>query len=197
MTLLIDADMLDQACAISDRIMRGVMPEQLADPTPCADWTVEELMQHMVASTDFFADAAEFGSVPDDREWPDYASQELVTAHRRHLERLMAAYRNPGVMTRPMTILAGPSTAEFCLQIAISERFVHAWDLAAATNQPFGTDGNEIARALLASSEYLAVNAEVRESATPPFGPELSVESGGPVEKLVAYLGRDPSQAAT
>ena len=99
-------------------------------------------------------------------------------------------------MGRPMVILAGPPTADFCIQIAISERFVHAWDLAAATGQSFGDDGADIAEALLASSEYLSVNSEVRMNTPPPLGPEFTVEGGGAVERLVAFLGRDPNQAA-
>jgi uncharacterized protein (TIGR03086 family) len=195
MTAPLSVDMLERACDITDRIMRGVQPEQLGDPTPCTDWTVRELMEHIVASTDFFADAAEYGAVAEDRSWSEYASEELLPAYRHHADRLVAAFRVPGVMDRPMVILAGPPTADFCIQIAISERFVHAWDLAAATGQPLGDDGADIAEALLASPEYLSVNSEVRMNTPPPLGPELTVEGGGAVEHLVAFLGRDPSQA--
>jgi uncharacterized protein (TIGR03086 family) len=194
MTSPLDVGMLDRACAIADRIMSRVSPEQLADPTPCSEWTVQELMEHMVASTDFFADAAEHGAVGEDRSWPDYPPEELLEAHGRQARRLMAAFRAPGVMDRPMTILAGPSTAEFCIQIAISERFVHAWDLAAATHQPFGDDGADIAESLLASPEFRSVNSEVRTNTPPPIGPEVAVEGGGAVARLVAFLGRDPAQ---
>ncbi len=195
MTAPFDVDMLQRACDITDRVMSGVQPAQLGGPTPCRDWTVRELMEHMVSSTDFFADAAERGSVAEDREWPSYSPEELVPAYRRHAGRLMAAFRAPGVMDRPMVILAGSPTASFCLQIAISERFVHAWDLAAATGQPFD-EGADIAEALLASPEYVSVNSEVRSNTPPPLGPELAVQSGaGPVLRLVAFLGRDPSQA--
>jgi uncharacterized protein (TIGR03086 family) len=196
MTSPLDVDMLDRACTIADRIMSGVTPEQLGDPTPCAEWTVRKLMEHMVASTDFFADAAEHGAVADDRAWPDYPPDALLAAHRHQVQRLMVAFRAPGVMKRPMTILAGPSTAEFCIQIAISERLVHAWDLAASTRQPFTSEGDDIAEALLASPEYRAVNAEVRESATPPFGPEVPFDGASAIDQLVAYLGRDPSLAS-
>ena len=195
MTSPLDVDMLERACDVTDRIMRGVQPGQLGDPTPCRDWTVRELMEHMVASTDFFADAAEFGAVAQDRDWPEYLPEELLPAYRRHASRLVAAFREPGAMGRPMAILAGPPTAAFCIQIAISERFVHAWDLAAATGQSFGDDGADIAEALLASADYLSVNSEVRMNTPPPLGPEVFVESAGPVERLVAFLGRDPSQA--
>jgi uncharacterized protein (TIGR03086 family) len=193
MTAPLDVDMLERACDIADRIMSGVQPGQLGDPTPCSDWTVQELMEHVVASTDFFADAAECGGVAEDRAWPEYSPEELLPAYRHHAGRLVAAFRVPAVMGSPMVILAGPATAAFCIQIAISERFVHAWDLAAATGQLFGDDGAGIAEALLASSEYLSVNSEVRMNTPPPLGPELTVEGGGAIERLVAFLGRDPS----
>jgi uncharacterized protein (TIGR03086 family) len=196
MTAPLDVDMLERACDITDRIMSGVQPGQLGEPTPCREWTVRELMEHIVASTDFFADAAEHGAVAEDRAWPEYSPEELLAAYRHHADRLVATFRVPGVMGRPMVILAGPPTAGFCIQIAISERFVHAWDLAAATGQPFGDDGADIAEALLASSEYLSVNSEVRMNTPPPLGPEFTVEGGGAVERLVAFLGRDPNQAA-
>lgn len=196
MTAPFDATMLQRACDLTDRIMSRVAPEQLTAPTPCSEWTVQELMEHIVASTDFFADAAERGAVSDDREWPDYAPDELVPAFRRHAHRLVTAFQEPGVMERPMAILAGPATASFCLQIAISERLVHAWDLAVATGQPFGQEHADIAEALLGSPEYVAVNSQVRGNAPPPLGPEITVDPGASAaDRLVAFLGRDPHRA--
>jgi uncharacterized protein (TIGR03086 family) len=189
-----DVEMLQRACDLSDRIMSGVRSEQFTDPTPCSEWDVRELMEHIVASTDFFADAAELGSVPDDREWPDYTEAELVPAFQGHAHRLLAAFRAPGVMDRPMVILAGPPTAAFCLQIAVSERFVHGWDLAHATGQSFGQADQDIAEALLASDEYVSVNSQVRHNTPPPIGPGLKVgPSASAVDRLVAFLGRDPA----
>lgn len=196
MTAPFDAAMLQRACDLTGRIMNGVTPEQMTAPTPCGDWTVQELMEHIVASTDFFADAAERGAVSDDREWPDYAANDLVPAFRRHADRLVAAFRAPGVMERPMVILAGPATASFCLQVAIGERLVHAWDLAVATGQPFGQEHTDIAEALIGSPEYVAVNSEVRGNSPAPLGPEVPVDPGAPaVDRLVAFLGRDPHYA--
>jgi hypothetical protein len=40
------------------------------------------------------------------------------------------------------------------------------------------------------------VYTEVRMNTPPPLGPELTVEGGGAIERLVAFLGRDPNQAA-
>ena len=107
----LDVDMLERACDITDRIMSGIQSGQLGDLTPCRDWAVRELMEHIVSSTDFFADAAEYGAVAEDRAWPEYSPEELLSAYRHHAGRLVAAFRVPGVMGRPMAILAGPPTA--------------------------------------------------------------------------------------
>jgi uncharacterized protein (TIGR03083 family) len=169
MTASVTIGMLQRACSITDQIMSGVRPEQFGEPTPCSDWTVRELMEHIVASTDFFADAVENGMVADDREWPGYSPEELLPAYRRHAERQLAGFREPGRTERPMVILAGPPTAAFCLQIAVSERLVH---------------------------EFVAVNSEVRLHDPAPIGPEITVDtSASPVNRLMALLGRDPSQA--
>jgi uncharacterized protein (TIGR03086 family) len=192
-----DVEMLQRACDLSDRILSGVQSVQFTDPTPCREWDVRALMEHQVASTDFFADAAEHGSVPDDREWPDYTEAELVPAFRQHADRLLTAFRSPGVMDRSMEILAGPPTATFCLQIALSERFVHSWDLAKATGQRFGQADQDIAEALLASDDYVSVNSQVRANIPPPIGPRLVVgSSASAVDRLVAFLGRDPAWTA-
>lgn len=90
-------------------------------------------MEHIVASTDYFGDAAERGAVAEEREWPYYAPEELLAAYRRHAARLLAAFQAPGMTERPMRMAAGPATAAFCIQIAVSEQLVHAWDRAAAT----------------------------------------------------------------
>ena len=190
----VSVEMLQRVCDLTDRTMSRVDDKQLGDPTPCSDWTVQELTEHIVASTDFFADAAERGEVAEDREWPDYTPSELLAAYRHHATRLLTAFHATGVMDRPMRVAAGPSTPESCLQIAVSERLVHSWDLAVATGQPFGDDTADIAEALLASAEYRRVNAEVRRNRPPPLGPERAVVDAAPaIQRLVAFLGREPA----
>ncbi len=112
----VSVEMLQRVCDLTDRTMSRVDDKQLGDPTPCSDWTVQELTEHIVASTDFFADAAERGEVAEDREWPDYTPSELLAAYRHHATRLLTAFHATGVMDRPMRVAAGPSTPEFFLQ---------------------------------------------------------------------------------
>src|SRR5947208_3645732 len=43
---LIDA--LDQTFTQTRAVIAGVRPEQLDDKTPCAEWTVRDLLEHMI-----------------------------------------------------------------------------------------------------------------------------------------------------
>jgi uncharacterized protein (TIGR03086 family) len=184
-----DIATLRRACGLAESVLRGVDEEQLGGRTPCRDWTVQELMEHLVASTDFFADVAALGALPDDKEWAEYASRDLVPAFGRQVERLLAAFEAEGAMTRPMRLPSGDTTGVITIQVAVGELFVHSWDLATATGQVFSDEG--IADVLLAS-DWIALCEQVRAASPPAFAAVFPSDGGPSVEQLVAFLGRDP-----
>jgi uncharacterized protein (TIGR03086 family) len=163
--------------------LSDVNDDQLTLPTPCFEWVVQDLMRHIVSATDFFADVAALGAVPEDREWPDYDAEDLAPAFRRHSGRLVAAFERDGAMERPMLLPSGPTTGSICVQVAVGELFVHRWDLQRSTGQHVGDDG--IADVLLAS-DWMALCDRVRASSTPPIGPTVTASEGSPsIERLI------------
>jgi Mycothiol maleylpyruvate isomerase N-terminal domain len=56
------AEILTQACESTRSILGNVTREQLALPTPCEDWPVQDLIDHIAAATRFFADIAGGGT---------------------------------------------------------------------------------------------------------------------------------------
>ncbi len=73
------------ACASTATIVGNVRRDELAQPTPCRDWTVADLINHIVGATQYFGDLAESGASPDDEEWPAYTDGDYVTLlHRAH-----------------------------------------------------------------------------------------------------------------
>ena len=46
------------------RIVVGVRPEQLALPTPCRDWDVRLLLNHIIGGNHMFAEVARGGDEP-------------------------------------------------------------------------------------------------------------------------------------
>src|SRR5438093_1007842 len=45
---------LERAANATSAIARGVRPEQFDSPTPCGDWNVEQLMNHLIGSLEYF-----------------------------------------------------------------------------------------------------------------------------------------------
>jgi len=60
--------MMDKVLSETERVVDGIEPAQLDDPTPCEDWTVRDVLNHHItAGGEMFAIAAVEGKVPDDR----------------------------------------------------------------------------------------------------------------------------------
>lgn len=53
--------LFERATARAAEVMTNVTPAQLADPTPCTEWCVQDLIDHMVASTDYLRAALDGG----------------------------------------------------------------------------------------------------------------------------------------
>lgn len=186
------AGLLSRACASAQAVLDNVTREQLALPTPCGDWRVHDLIDHIVGAADFFADLAEHGSPPDGREWPDYSDGDFSASLGQQARRAVAAFSAPGAMERIMILPTGPGAGSRCVQVATGEIFVHGWDLAKATGQAVPAD-EDVAEALL-SSDWPSMCADARNADPSVFAPEIRVPRQAPaVDRLAGLLGRDPN----
>lgn len=191
MNVALDVTALQRACGIAGRVLRGVGDTQLGDPTSCSQWTVQEVVGHLVGLTDFFADIGEQGASPDGRNWPEYAVPEMAPAFTRHAERLVRAFADGTAMVRPMRLPSGDSTGRDAIQFAITDLYVHSRDLATATHQTFAEDG--IADSLV-GSDNMAMCARARDDPSRPLSHEVPITGDAPpLERLMASLERDPS----
>jgi len=183
-------EVLAQAFASADQVLAGVSPAQLDQPTPCADWRVRDLIDHLIGAAGFVADLAACGSSPQDRDWPGCGDGDFAASFGQQASRAVQAFSAPGAMERVMTLPAGPTPGSGVIEVATGEMFVHGWDLARATSQQLADHG--VAAALLASG-WPALCAQVRAGEAPPFEPEITVPAAvSPLDRLLAFLGRDP-----
>jgi uncharacterized protein (TIGR03086 family) len=180
---------LARACRSTSSILVAVTEADLAKPTPCAEWDVRALLEHVIGSADFFADVAELGACPDDKIWPTYPDEDLPFAFSEHAERLEAAFAAPGAMDMPMTLPIGEVPGATCLAVATGEIFIHGWDVAKATGQRTGLD--PIVATSLLESVWIELCDKVRVGDDPVFGPPQAAASDTPLsDQLAAYLGR-------
>ncbi len=178
---LIDA--LDKSFRHAHGVIARVRAEQYDAKTPCKEWTVRNLLEHMVGVVAGLG-AAAAGSPPGAFTLgPDPAAQFQEAAAAA-----LAAWRIPGVLDRVVDGDAGPMPGRALASINLLDTATHTWDLATATGQPSSLP-DEVANAALEAS-LATISPDIRPGR---FGPEVAAPgSAGPTERLVAFLGRTP-----
>jgi uncharacterized protein (TIGR03086 family) len=189
-------EMLEHACAATGGVLANVTDEQMTLRTPCTDWQVRDVINHIIGATRFFADLAEWGSSPEEQEWPVYADGDFAASFAEQSRRVISGFSAPGAMDRMMALPTGPAPGSRCIEVASGEIIVHGWDLAKATGQATPADQG-VAEALL-SSAYASLCVEVRSNDPPPFASEIGAAPGAAaIDRLAAFLGRDPGWSAS
>jgi uncharacterized protein (TIGR03086 family) len=178
---LIDA--LDRTFAQAHDVVAGVRPDQYDDKTPCTEWTVRDLLEHMIGVVEGLGAAAS-GRAPE----PFTLSADPAAQLDAAATSAMVGWRTPGVLDRIVDAGPGPMPGYALASINLLDTATHTWDLATATGQPTALP-DEVATAALEASRAI-VNAELRPGR---FGPEVPAPAGAnPTEALVAFLGRTP-----
>jgi uncharacterized protein (TIGR03086 family) len=155
--------------------------EALAAPTPCSQFCVRQVLEHMVGGATAFAAAfrgaeAPAGPLPDD----------LVAAFPQAMASLQDAMRSPGALDRTIAAPFGEVPGEVFGRFVALDGLVHGWDIATATGRSYDppaevvADVDGFARAAIGD----AMRGETFAPATePPAGASA-------VERLVAFTGR-------
>lgn len=106
---------LDQALAAVGDLITKVRSEQWVAPTPCAEWTVDRLVSHLIGMNRVFA--ALLVDEPAPRPTVDHSEDDPVGAYRESAVRLLAAFEQPGVLDRTFRGPLGVATGAERLQI--------------------------------------------------------------------------------
>jgi uncharacterized protein (TIGR03086 family) len=179
----------DHALETTEAIVANVAPEQLALPTPCADFDVRTLLGHMIAGNERFAAVARGEPIESRPAMATFAGDDAAPAYRASAAEMAAAFREPGALERSVLLPIGEVPGEVALAIHTVETIVHGWDLAKATGQPTEIEPELFAVAWEATR---GVGDDLRGPGR-PFGPAVSAPpTASDTDRLVAWLGRQP-----
>ncbi len=179
-------------------LLLGVTDEDLTAPTPCPDWTVAALLDHLMGLSWAFAQAArKLTDAPGTDGPPPQPSAANLPPHWRSrmpvlLEELATAWKDPAAWAG--TARAGGVTmpAADMGVVAMNELIMHSWDLAQATGQEFAADP----RILEALIEFLSQGPA--EGTPGLFGPVVAVDGEAELlDQALGLAGRDPSWQRT
>jgi uncharacterized protein (TIGR03086 family) len=192
MTLTRDPlDLLARALDQTGALIAGVRPDQATLPTPCRAWDVRALVNHVVY------DVQHFTALTRGQAWTEHDADlidgDWLAAYRAAAAGLLAVWREPGALERPVRSPAGEQPATWRLGQQITDLAVHGWDIARATGQSTDLDPELGRLALEWARQNLQPQFRGPEGSGRAFGPEVRVPDDAPLyDRLAGFFGRDP-----
>ena len=185
---MIDTEALDEVLRTTEKILGGVHTDQYALPTPCPDYNVGTLVNHIVAWVSVFADGAS-GDKPHIDPASFKAGADPAAEFAASAQRLSAAFRD-GAAERQIDLGNGASPGSMIFGMILMEYIGHGWDLAMATDQPAPYSERSISAAKEAAEANLKPEYRGPDKS---FGDIVPVPDGAPpLDELVGILGRTP-----
>jgi uncharacterized protein (TIGR03086 family) len=177
---------LARAYAAVGDLIAEIRPEQWKAPTPCTEWNVRDVVNHLVGMDLVFAAMIEGGPMPE--RGTDLLGDDPAAAWRSSSSALQAAFSRPGVLERSYTGPLGSATGAERLQIRLYDLLAHGWDLARATGIPAHPHLPED----LAEQALAFVQVQLAaQSRTGRFAEPQPVDVTAPaIDRLAAFLGR-------
>lgn len=174
---------------VTRRAVARVGAGQWSDVSVCDDWTVRELVNHVVTGNYWAYELAggktieEVGTALDG----DVLGNDPVRAYDDSSIVAAAVFREPGAMERPCAVSYGPVPGSVYCGHRFIDVLVHGWDVAKSTGQDTTLDAD------LVVACWAVVEPQLDElSASGAFGNSVRLpDDADPQARLLAALGRE------
>jgi uncharacterized protein (TIGR03086 family) len=176
-------------------LVERVGDDQLDAPTPCPDYAIGDLLDHIGGLALAFTDAARKEQGANASPPPAGARAHLAPDWRTRIPADLAtlgeAWSRADAWEGETTIAGMAMPAPVVGAVAINEVVTHAWDLARSIGQPFEADHASIVGCMEFVVPLSEPGAEAGRAGG--FGPVVDVgREASPFEHLIALNGRDP-----
>jgi len=171
---------LDQLGPVLSEVIGALTPADLDKQTPCAEFTVRGVLEHMNGGAGMFTQA--FGGQPPVAG----AGTDVLDQIGPSLEALFGAMNAPGALDRTVAAPFGEVPGETFARFVVLDGLVHGWDISVATGRPYDPPAAVVAEADSFARGALDAlrDGETFAAATKPPA------NATPIERLVAYTGR-------
>ena len=157
-----------------DARVRAVGDDQWELPTPCSDWNVRQLVNHLVYEDRWTVPLMEGTTLAEvgDRYEGDLLGDEPRKAWAESSAEAVAAVQADSALERTVDLSSGPTPATEYVSQLFADHLIHAWDLARAVGADDRLDPElvEACAAWFAAMEphYRAAGAIGERPETPP-----------------------------
>ncbi|WP_330252394.1 TIGR03086 family metal-binding protein [Nocardia sp. NBC_00565] len=177
---------IDRAIEMSAAVVAGIPADRMTAPTPCVDWDVREVLNHLVGGMNIFA-AQLRGVEPGREHHDDWLGAAPHAAYAAAAVVDMAAWHRSDALERTVRLGFGEVPGPMAAVIHLTEVLVHGIDLAVATGQESLLD-QQLCAEMLAIMRNMGMD---NFRGPGMFGPELPAVADAPAHRqLSAYLGR-------
>jgi len=171
----------------ADRVQR-VRDAQWTAATPCAEWDVRALVNHVAGELRWIPPLLEGKTIADvgDELSGDLLGEDPMSSWAAAARKATGAALEPGAVDRTVHLSYGDRPAGAYLSEVAGDIVVHTWDLARAVGSDEHLDENSVRRAYEALKP---MDAMVRQPKV--FGPKLSPPPGSDLQtEFLYFLGR-------
>jgi uncharacterized protein (TIGR03086 family) len=190
-----DALLVRTAAELAASAVAAIGPDRWAAATPCADYDLRTLVDHLAWGAVLSRCAAE--RTPLDRDWSNpqpppflggQAPEQWARAIERELRVAADAWATPGAWDGDTVMGTTPMPASLVGPMMLAEFAVHGWDVARTVGAPYEVP-DELGRVVLTAVEGMAQMG--RDGGW--YGPEAPVPDDAPAfDRALGLAGRDP-----
>ena len=183
------SELLAAAAPRTVTVVRAISDDQLDLPTPCPDYSVRDLLNHLYDVVVNFQALARKGEV----DWSaknDHLTEGWRDRFEAEAVRLVEAWSEPAALEGVSAGMGLPQ--ETVGEMALTDLTVHAWDLARATGQRLAAEP-EVLAALHGFMDRMGDTGQQMGAfgEAVPTGPEAT-----DLDRLLGRTGRDPGWVA-
>ena len=177
---------IEKATEHASKIVNAIKPDQLSNQTPCTEFDVKALLNHMIGGLEMLRDAASGGSpaAPDGDQFGENPGAEYDARRKK----LVEAVRGEGALEGTWKMPFGELPAQMMASIAFVEHVTHGWDLAKATGQD-----TTIPEDLLTEATEVVTPMDAMWRMPGVCGPKVEVPAdASPTDRYAGFMGRQP-----
>jgi uncharacterized protein (TIGR03086 family) len=170
-------------------VVSRVPDDALGNPTPCPEWDVRALANHMLGTIEAMRRAGAGEDLDEQDPWGT-AGDHMSESWRQDLEGRLAgfaaAWDTPEAFEGEA--MGGKLPKQMIGLMAFTEALLHGWDLARASGQEVAYDEGVLTAALEAMDQ---IGEMGRQQGA--FGPLVDLpDDASPLDRVLAQAGRDP-----
>jgi uncharacterized protein (TIGR03086 family) len=182
------ADWHALALDATGRVVAAIPADQWQSSTPCSDWDVRGLVNHLVSGNLWAAELGAGATIEGvgDRLDGDRLGADPAAAYAASARAASDVFHRPGALHAPCAVSYGPVPGSVYAGHRFIDVLIHGWDLATATGQDATLDDDLVEacrRTAEPQAELLRASGAFAKAVTVP--PDATAQA-----RLLALLGR-------